>query len=64
MRYKFTAEHRGEEFPDEWCVVDEDVEVSGNCVIYGVDESTAKALADLANYLYKDIRKAKTRGVS
>lgn len=59
---RFTAEHRGEEFPDEWCVIDEDASPIGAGFIFGIDEPTAVALAGLANYLYKDIKKSKSLG--
>jgi len=60
---RFTAELRGEEFPEEWCVIDEDVGFTGLAFAYGIDEPTAVALADLANYLHEEIKKTKTVSV-
>jgi hypothetical protein len=59
---RFTAEFRGVDSIDEWCVVDEDISPVGMAFIFGVDEPTAVALADLANYLYKDTKKSKSLG--
>lgn len=60
---RFTAEFRGVDSIDEWCVIDEDVGFTGCVFVYGIDEPTAKALADLVNYLYEEIQKIKTVSV-
>lgn len=45
---RFTAELRGEDFKDEWCVVDEHIGIFGTAVLFGLTEENAK---DVARYL-------------
>jgi len=47
MRY--TAEYRGSYFPDEWCVVDEDVAPTGAAIAGAMGEEIARKIADALN---------------
>ena len=38
---RYTAEHRGEEFPNEWCVIDENIGPVGCAIAFGLYQDTA-----------------------
>lgn len=46
---RFTAEHRGHEFKEEWSVVDEDVGPVGCVCVTGITKDVAVAIADCMN---------------